>query len=79
MALSPRRLRATIAVMQKSKQKDQSGNPLHPGGDDPRHAPESGEPSEISQFHGKPIDELTGKSEPRREKSDRKSDKRGSK
>ena len=63
--------------MEKPKQKDQSGNPLHPGADDPRHAPESGEPTEIGQFHGKPIGELTDEPElPRSDKSDRKQPRR---
>jgi len=67
--------------MNQPKQKDQSGNPLHPGGDDPRHAPESGEPREMGQLRGKPIDELTGKSESRKNASDqaRASGKRGAK
>ena len=65
--------------MNKPKQKDQSGNPLHPGADDPRHAPESGEPREMGQLRGKPIDELTGKSDASGDKSDRKPGRRDGK
>jgi hypothetical protein len=31
----------------QSQQKSKTGNPRKPGADDPRHAPESGEPTEI--------------------------------
>jgi len=39
----------------QQQQKDVSGNPLHPGADNPHHAPESGEPKEAGRQQGRVI------------------------
>ena len=44
-----------MANPNQKKQKDTSGNALNPGGDDPRHAPESGEPLESGRQDGRLI------------------------
>jgi hypothetical protein len=44
-----------MANQQPKQQKDPSGNPFHPGGDDPGHAPESGEPTEMGRRRGRPV------------------------
>jgi hypothetical protein len=55
-----------MAKQQKQSRRDESGNPLKPGGDDTGHAPESGEPTEMGFSHGKPIEKAD---ERRRDKS----------
>jgi len=43
-------------MAKQKQQRDESGNPFKPGGDDPGHAPESGEPTEMGVSHGKAIE-----------------------
>jgi hypothetical protein len=46
-----------MARSKRSQQhQDESGNPLHPGEDDPCHAPESGNPDEAGRQQGHIID-----------------------
>ena len=71
-------------MAQKPKQpRDESGNPLKPGADDPGHAPESGEPTEMGFSHGKPIEKNDRASARQRDKGgdakDLKSGRRGMK
>jgi len=44
-----------MADQNQKQQKDSSGNPLHPGADNPGHAPESGEPQESGRQDGRLI------------------------